>query len=89
MKPCHLLALCLAAVPSVLAQNQAEERYDGRVAAFSVRDSDGDGYLSKDEFLGSAKSPERAEDNFKKWDKNGDGKLSLDEFAPKPKQGGS
>lgn len=85
--------IAFAILPSIplFAQDQTNSdkgRKDGMQAAFSKKDADGDGFLSKDEFLSSAKNPANAGANFAKKDKNSDGKLSLDEFAPKSKKGG-
>jgi Ca2+-binding EF-hand superfamily protein len=58
-------------------------------AAFKKRDKDGDGFLSKEEFLAKAKDAEKAGKAFAKKDKDGDGKLSLAEATAKPdKKGG-
>jgi Ca2+-binding EF-hand superfamily protein len=54
---------------------------------FKALDTDGDGFLSKDEFMAQVKKPEqkeRFEKRFAKLDTNGDGKLSLEEFCAKP-----
>ena len=54
---------------------------------FKALDKDGDGFLSKDEYLAQAKSPEQKEKLEKKFaqlDTNGDGKLSLEEFCAQP-----
>ena len=51
--------------------------------AFKKLDTNGDGFLSLDEFKASprfAKDASKAEEAFKKMDTNNDGKISLDEF---------
>jgi hypothetical protein len=50
---------------------------------FKAKDTDHDGKLSKDEFVGKVKDPERVkalEARFKAADTDGDGSLTLDEF---------
>ena len=53
---------------------------------FKMRDKDGDGFLSKAEFLGDAPEDKAKglERRFTAADKNGDGKLSLEEFKDQP-----
>ena len=59
-------------------------------AVFKKKDKDGDGFLSKEEFIAKAKDAEKAGKAFAKKDKDGDGKLSPDEFKATPggKKGG-
>ena len=66
-------------------------------AAFKKLDADGDGKVSKDEYLKSpraAQDPAKAGERFAKIDKDGDGFLTLDEFkagrpvGPRGGQGG-
>ncbi len=58
---------------------------------FKKLDKDGDGAVSKDEFMApSVKKPELKEKldaRFAKLDKNGDGKLTLEEFKAKSAKG--
>lgn len=57
-------------------------------AAFAKLDKNGDGKISKEEFMASpaaTKDAAKAEESFKKRDKNGDGSLSKEEFAPAKK----
>ncbi|MFN0076547.1 MAG: hypothetical protein ACKVY0_08735 [Prosthecobacter sp.] len=52
-------------------------------------DKDGNGTLSKEEFLaspGAKKDAAKAEERFGKMDKNKDGSLSKEELTPKPKK---
>lgn len=65
------------------AQDDAKDKKKAdRDQQFKMRDKDGDGFLSKAEFLGNAKEDKAAglERQFATMDKNADGKLSLDEF---------
>jgi len=57
-------------------------------AVFKKKDKDGDGFLTKEEFVGKAKDATKAETAFTKKDKNSDGKVSLEEFTGKPGKGG-
>jgi len=53
-------------------------------AQFKKLDTNGDGKISKEEFLASKhaqKDPAKAEAQFKKLDKDGDGFLTLEEFS--------
>lgn len=52
-------------------------------------DKDGNGSISKEEFLaspGAKKDAAKAEERFGKMDKNKDGSLSKEEITPKPKK---
>lgn len=52
-------------------------------------DKDGNGTISKEEFLASPqakKDAAKAEERFGKMDKNKDGSLSKEELTPKPKK---
>jgi Ca2+-binding EF-hand superfamily protein len=52
-------------------------------------DKDGNGSISKEEFLASPqakKDSAKAEERFGKMDKNKDGSLSKEEITPKPKK---
>ena len=57
-----------------------------RSAMFKKRDTDGDGHLSKDEFLLKQPDPDEAPKRFLRFDKNGDGRLSHDEYVNSSKQ---
>ena len=52
-----------------------------RVALFKKKDKDGDGKLTRDEFLASQPDPDEAPKRFKTFDTNDDGTLSQDEFV--------
>ena len=57
---------------------------------FKAKDKDGDGKLSKDEFVGNPKKQaarDKLEAAFKKLDKDGDGFLTSEEFKAKPAKG--
>jgi hypothetical protein len=56
--------------------------------AFKKLDKDGNGSVSKEEYMASPqakKDAAKAEESFGKRDKNKDGSLSKDEFMPKKK----
>jgi iduronate 2-sulfatase len=57
-----------------------------RVAVFRKRDKNGDGVLSKGEFLAGQPDPDEAPKRFPRFDKNGDGSLSETEFVTSGKQ---
>jgi len=51
---------------------------------FKKLDTNGDGFLSKEEYLaspGAKKDPAKAEERYKAMDKKGDGKVTLEEFS--------
>jgi Ca2+-binding EF-hand superfamily protein len=49
-------------------------------AAFQRKDTNHDGYLSKEEFFSSSKDPKKAARIFEKRDRNWDGRLSEQEY---------
>lgn len=51
-----------------------------RASMFARRDADGDGFLSRDEFLKNQPDPDEAPKRFPLFDANQDGKLSSEEF---------
>jgi len=57
-----------------------------RAAMFRKRDKDGDGVLSREEFVASQPDPDEAPKRFPRFDKNGDGSLSEVEFVTSGKQ---
>lgn len=66
-------------------QTKAAKKCEDR---FKAMDTNGDGFVTLDEFIGKCKKCDKAkkEAKFKAKDANGDGKLTLDEFcAKKPK----
>ena len=86
MKYSILLALGLALTLPLQAGNKYPNRENKPknhpAKAFNKSDKDGDGLLSKEEFIA------RAELVFQRKDKNSDGKLSRDEFTNKKPQAG-
>jgi len=52
-----------------------------RAAMFRNRDKNGDGNLTKDEFLTGQPDPDKAPERFTRFDKNNDGTLSEKEFV--------
>jgi Ca2+-binding EF-hand superfamily protein len=75
------LSLVLAAVLCSPAL-AADEKKPDAAAQFKKLDTNNDGKLSKEEFVGKRKGDkaDKAAEAFKKKDKNGDGSLSLEEF---------
>lgn len=69
--------ICLTAVTG-----QAAPAGAGQGTFFSSADRDGDGYLSKAEFLAAV--PQAGEEGFRITDRDGDGKVSHQEFAQMP-----
>jgi Ca2+-binding EF-hand superfamily protein len=53
-------------------------------AVFAKKDKDGDGKLSKEEFVANAKDAAKAEEAFANRDKDKDGFVSKEEFLAKP-----
>jgi Ca2+-binding EF-hand superfamily protein len=80
----------LLAMPAVYGQDEKPKAKHNPMAA----DKDGDGFISKDEFMATAsakKDAEKAGKRFSQIDKDGDGKISADEMkaaAPKGKKDG-
>lgn len=64
-----------------------EEMIQHREARFKAADTDGDGFLSKEELTAKAqkKAEGKADKMMKRFDANNDGKLALDEM-PKPRK---
>jgi hypothetical protein len=70
------------------AKKPAEGKGEGKRPSpeefFKKLDANGDGSLSKDEYLASPRAkqdPAKGAENFGKMDKDGDGKLTKEEFA--------
>jgi Ca2+-binding EF-hand superfamily protein len=80
--PLLLVSLLLSLTMCANSKNRTEKRSTAELeAAFRRKDANHDGYLSKDEFLSSAKNPTKAARIFEKRDRNWDGKLSEQEFV--------
>jgi Ca2+-binding EF-hand superfamily protein len=85
MKKLMAVLVALGLCVPVLAV--AQEKKANPEEQFKKLDSNNDGKLTKEEFLGKRKGEKatKAEETFKKKDKNGDGSLSLEEFVGKKK----
>jgi Ca2+-binding EF-hand superfamily protein len=59
----------------------AEKPKADPAAMFAKKDANGDGKISKEEFLKGAKDAAKAEEAFAKKDKDKDGSLTKEEFA--------
>ncbi len=70
---------------------KAGRKPQDRAALFARRDKDGDGRLTREEFLAGQPDPDEAPKRFARFDTDGDGYLSRDEFiraGAKPKPAG-
>ena len=83
-----ILAALAVSVSFATAADAAKKAAKGAGASpeekFKKFDTNGDGFISLDEFKASPvgqKDPAKAEEIFKKKDKDGDGSLSLEEFS--------
>ncbi len=82
-----LAALAVSVSFATAADAAKKEKKAGAPTAeerFKKLDTNGDGFISLEEFKASPagqKAGEKAEEMFKKKDKDGDGKLSPEEFA--------
>ena len=77
------LAACAVIATAADEPKKADKPKADPEAAFKKLDTNGDNFLSLDEFKASPrfkKDPSTAEAAFKAKDKDSDGKLSLDEF---------
>ena len=73
-------AILLLTSPALLAEDAAPDK---REAMFKRFDTNGDGVISKEEWMaskGAQKNPERATKRFTSLDKDGDGNLSKEEY---------
>jgi hypothetical protein len=94
MKHTKFIALCLSLALPAFAEEAPKEGDGAKTPKkpdmkqiFKKKDKDGDGFLSKDEFVNKkAKDPAKAEAAFTKKDKDGDGKLSEEEFTARGKR---
>lgn len=64
-----------------LAQYRRQQQNQGKKSKLARLDSNGDGFISKKEFI--APRIKQVENKFLKLDKNKDGKLTIDEFTKK------
>jgi hypothetical protein len=94
MKSNLILAITVALVlplaaedPKTPEQTPAKPKPDP-AKVFKKKDTNADGFLSKEEFTAGAKDAAKAETIFAKKDKDGDGKLSPEEFAGKGSKDG-
>ena len=87
MKSSILLALSLALAMPLYAGHKGNKGQTKpkltQEQIFEKKDTNHDGFLSKEEFMAHKKKPAKAEKHFAKMDTNGDGKLSLAEFTAK------
>jgi hypothetical protein len=89
-----LSVLAMAATVSA-ADGDAKKKGEGKAkgkgdpaAAFKKMDKDGDGKVTKEEYMATPqakKDAAKAGESFTKRDKNSDGSLSMEEFAPAKK----
>ena len=78
-----ILARQPEAKPQIPTENSAKRAGTDRGTMFSRRDKDGDGLLTRDEFLANQPDPGPAAERFITFDANKDGKLSREEFVQK------
>jgi iduronate 2-sulfatase len=76
-----LLASQPEAKPQIKGEAGALKPAQDRGAMFAKRDKDGDGRLSREEFLAKQPDPKTAPQRFEKFDSNKDGVLSREEFV--------
>lgn len=69
--------------PEAPAKHAKEKPKHTPEEVFKKKDTNNDGFLSKEEFTKGAKDAAKSEAMFTKKDKNADGKLSCEEFADK------
>lgn len=81
MRMVLIAALAVFFISPAVAGGHLESERSGKGSRFAKYDANGDGAVSRDEFL--AKAAER----FSKMDANGDGKLSEDEMKKKRHKG--
>lgn len=78
-----LLTLAVFAGFTLDASAQEKKKFDP-AKAFARKDTNGDGKLSKEEFVKGAKDASMAEKAFNNRDKDKDGSISKEEFMAAP-----
>jgi len=73
------LSLGLVLALPLHAGNKPNKPEETPATVFKKKDTNGDGFLSKEEFTGKNNAA-KADARFAKFDTNGDGKLSLEEY---------
>ena len=81
-----ILATLAFASIAVHAADEKEKKKQDPAAVFAKKDANGDGKLSKEEFLKGQKDAAKAEKSFGARDKDGDGSISKEEFTAAPKK---
>lgn len=89
-----MLAILALAANAYSAEGDAKKPGAGKAKKspaeiFKAMDKNGDGSVSKEEFLaspGAKKDAAKAEERFGKMDKDKNGSLSKEEMTPKPKK---
>ncbi len=76
-----MLATSPEAKPQIKATKSAARPSPDRNALFAKKDTNGDGKLSREEFLTNQPDPDKAPARFTKFDVNKDGVLSREEFV--------
>ncbi len=85
-----IVSLCAIAFIGALSLQAEEKKADGaekpkasKEEQFKKADTNGDGFLSKEEFVAAfgKKDAAKAEERYKKLDKKGDGKVDLAAFS--------
>ena len=79
------LGVGLALALPLQAGNNPNKPKETPATVFKKKDTNGDGFLSKEEFAGKNKAA-KADARFPKFDPDGDGKLSLEEYQKGLKQ---
>jgi len=79
------MTLSLCGVAAAFPPKGEKKEKPTAEARFKKLDTNGDNFLSLEEFAGK-KDKDKAAKAFAKKDKDGDKKLSLAEFAPPPKK---